>query len=101
MFFCEEEKSKANNNYEEKKVYQYMKYKCSLLPHVLLSFLPVWYSSSTYQRYAMRKQKENTRSIKGIRRRESGKRRKKEVQEKKGQNTHYIMHTQYLARKNH
>lgn len=26
--------------------------------------------------------------------------REKEVQEK-GQNTHYIMHTQYLARKNH
>lgn len=82
-----------------------MKYKCSLLPHVLLSFLPVWYGSSTAislicHAKTERKYPEYKRNIRR-RERESGKRRKKEVQEKKGQNTHYIMHTQYLARKNH
>jgi hypothetical protein len=68
-----------------------MKYKCSLLLYFTFIFAGI-YPNTTYQRYEREKERK-CRAWK-----EEGE--KKEVQEK-GQNTHYIMHTQYLARKNH
>lgn len=65
-----------------------MKYKCCRVFH----FYFCRYIATTYQRYEEENAEHEKEKKKKI--------RKKEVQEK-GQNTHYIMHTQYLARKNH
>jgi DNA-binding transcriptional regulator YbjK len=60
----------------------------------LLSFLPVRYGSSTYQRYAMRKQKENTRSIK-----RNKTTRKRSSREKRAKYTLHNAHTIFSEKK--
>lgn len=82
------------------KLYQYMKYKCCV-PCLPFIFAGMYIQYIYYNRehiFDMKHKK--IPNIKSVHKKNREGERERGVQEK-GQNTHYIMHTQYLARKNH